>query len=380
MTLILILLITIFIFLCFEIISINNKIKQINYIIHVNGTRGKSSVTKYISSILRSNNKRTLAKITGRKPTIIFPNGNKKIIRRLGTARVQEQVKLIRLCSKLSINYLVVECMSIRDELQKLENKLFKPQIYVITNIRDDHQEHFQGGIDDYGDVICSAIPKNATVVTSEKKYISRIKNVASKKNSKVVEVNTEHLQNIPDGIFNSNIAIALEVARIVGVEQKLASKKINQILKKEKSPIYKYKVNGNLVELINGFSVNDVESANDFLNYWEMKLDGFNDKIIIFNTRSDRPIRTKKFCQWISKFTNVYKIIITGSHSYYAKRCFIKEGVEAKKILIWNAINKLEIKKKINKLFRCKITVIGLGNEAGGVEENMWNYLKNMN
>lgn len=380
MTLILILLITIFIFLCFEIISINNKIKQINYIIHVNGTRGKSSVTKYISSILRSNNKRTLAKITGRKPTIIFPNGNKKIIRRLGTARVQEQVKLIRLCSKLSINYLVVECMSIRDELQKLENKLFKPQIYVITNIRDDHQEHFQGGIDDYGDVICSAIPKNATVVTSEKKYISRIKNVASKKNSKVVEVNTEHLQNIPDGIFNSNIAIALEVARIVGVEQKLTSKKINQILKKEKSPIYKYKVNGNLVELINGFSVNDVESANDFLNYWEMKLDGFNDKIIIFNTRSDRPIRTKKFCQWISKFTNVYKIIITGSHSYYAKRCFIKEGVEAKKILIWNAINKLEIKKKINKLFRCKITVIGLGNEAGGVEENMWNYLKNIN
>nr|MBC8415869.1 poly-gamma-glutamate synthase PgsB [Candidatus Cloacimonadota bacterium] len=49
--------------------------KRIPVIIHVNGTRGKSSVTSLIAAGLRAGGKKTIAKTTGSAPRLIFENG-----------------------------------------------------------------------------------------------------------------------------------------------------------------------------------------------------------------------------------------------------------------------------------------------------------------
>ncbi|SVE24307.1 uncharacterized protein METZ01_LOCUS477161, partial [marine metagenome] len=51
--------------------------------IHVNGSRGKSSVTRLVAAGLRSGGLKVLAKTTGSAPRIIDENGKDLVIHRL---------------------------------------------------------------------------------------------------------------------------------------------------------------------------------------------------------------------------------------------------------------------------------------------------------
>ena len=56
--------------------------------IHVNGSRGKSSVTRLIAAGLRAGGIKTLAKTTGSAPRIIDESGKAHIIHRLRSASI----------------------------------------------------------------------------------------------------------------------------------------------------------------------------------------------------------------------------------------------------------------------------------------------------
>ena len=64
--------------------------------IHVNGSRGKSSVVRLIASGLRAGALKTFAKTTGTSPRIIDENGDDKYIHRLRSASIGEQISFIR--------------------------------------------------------------------------------------------------------------------------------------------------------------------------------------------------------------------------------------------------------------------------------------------
>ena len=66
----------------------------------MNGTRGKSSVTRLIAAGLRGGNLKTFAKTTGTTPRIINEKGKDVEIHRLRSASIGEQIKLIRYFSK----------------------------------------------------------------------------------------------------------------------------------------------------------------------------------------------------------------------------------------------------------------------------------------
>ena len=68
--------------------------------IHVNGSRGKSSVTRLIAAGLRASGLKTLAKTTGTSPRIIDEQGRDRIIHRLRDASIGEQVRLLEFCPK----------------------------------------------------------------------------------------------------------------------------------------------------------------------------------------------------------------------------------------------------------------------------------------
>ena len=64
--------------------------------IHVNGTRGKSSVTRLVAAGLRAGGVRTFAKTTGTAPRVIDADGKDRIIHRLRLPSIGEQVRLLR--------------------------------------------------------------------------------------------------------------------------------------------------------------------------------------------------------------------------------------------------------------------------------------------
>ena len=136
----LVLIITLIIFgVCenyFHIKSLNN----IPIRVHVNGTRGKSSVTRLIAAGLREGEVRTFAKTTGTSPRIINDKGDDIEIHRLRSASIGEQIKLIRYFSKKNPDALVIECMAVNPQYQWVsEHRIIRSTLGVITNVRPDH-------------------------------------------------------------------------------------------------------------------------------------------------------------------------------------------------------------------------------------------------
>jgi poly-gamma-glutamate synthase PgsB/CapB len=337
--------------------------------VHVNGTRGKSSVAEYIAAGLSNNQQDVMAKITGIVPAIIH-NGERRSIKRFGVARVQEQMNIIRLASRKRVKFLVLECMSLAPELQLLESSVFKPHIYVITNIKDDHREEMGKTIEEQSDSICDAIPGNCTVITNETRFIDKIKGRAKSRNSSVIslqESNKETLSLLPDGVFSENVSLALTVCKKAGIDHKQAEEGILKYISKSKSPLTVVNYRNEEIRFLNAFSVNDVASTEYFLTGWEKKT-GHKGKIsVLLNTRADRPIRTDLFAVWIANRTpSIDKIIITGDHSHRAKYSMLRAGVDKEKIFIWKKKQLINIKRNLFDIVCNGSLLAGVGNIAG--------------
>ena len=366
MTLFLILVLISLFLLISEYLIVRRAVNKIPIRILVNGTRGKSSVVKYISAGLRGADKRTLAKITGVIPTIINPDGSEKIIKRIGPVRIQEQFKLIKLAAKNSIECLVLECMSINPELQMLESKIFRPDIYVITNIRDDHREQM-GDTENQIHSICEAIPVNSCILTAEKKYLSEIKQATESKNSKLIFVDENELVNNEyESTFSANIKIAQKVFDILKIENAKSEAGLQKILKSDINSFLELRLDGKKVTFINGFAVNDVQSAEEFLDHWDKILSGINNLNIIFNSRSDRPLRSVLFAKWISSIKILNKVILTGNHIPRTKLELTRNGIDPQRIIVWTRKKTKNLRECVKEIAEHESFFMGFGNIAG--------------
>jgi len=347
--------------LLLEAILIRRCVNQFKVRVLVNGTRGKSSVVKYIHAGL--SNTSALAKITGVIPTIILPDGVEQVIHRRGPARVQEQIRTIRLATKLKVENIVLECMSINPELQKLESRLLKPNFYVITNIRNDHSEQMGANILEQVHSICNAIPYNCKVITAEKEYLNIIKEAAIKKKSEVIEVQELNNFQIDDNMLSINLSIAATVCELIGINKEEA---INSIIAKNRVSEKLSFILPKESFFINGFAVNDIPSAEEFLVKWLNEFKDKNEAVVLFNSRKDRPLRTVQFAEWLSKKKNITRIVLTGNHQPRAFMELRSKDYDLSRITLWNskAINKFF--DSVNKLNLENALIIGIGNIAG--------------
>jgi gamma-polyglutamate synthase len=337
--------------------------------IHVNGTRGKSSLTEYIAAGISASQTGVMAKITGIVPTIIH-NGKAQIISRSGVARVQEQVDVIRLAAKKKVRSLILECMSISPELQKLESSLFKPHIYVITNIRDDHREEMGRNTEEQVRSICNAIPENCTVITNELRFLNTIRETAATRNSEVIcshEVNADVKHNLPPGIFSENVSLALTACEAAGIDSKLAKEGILKHISILDSPLTIIHYKNNEIKFLNAFAANDIESTNSFIDHWKNKINQNDKMVVLLNTRADRPVRTDLFAEWISNISSsVGQIIITGNHFRRAKHQLIKAGIDKIMIHTWRGKLLENIKEELFNIVPGGTLVVGVGNIGG--------------
>ncbi|NOZ74552.1 MAG: poly-gamma-glutamate synthase PgsB [FCB group bacterium] len=294
--------------------------------IHVNGTRGKSSVTRLIAAGLRAGGLKTFAKVTGTAPRVIDDQGRDRIIHRLRGASIGEQVRILRYFSKERPDAVVIECMAVQPQYQWLaEQKMVKSHIGVITNSRPDHLDEMGPTLEDVTRSLCNTIPFNAKFYTAEAEQQSIMARIAKKRGSEFAFVSEDTFDQQVLSRFSyvehpQNVALALKVCEAAGVSKEQALSGMVKVKPDLGSlQVWRLNINDKHYLFVNGMAANDPVST---YQIWKMVINRYpvgGDTCIFLNTREDRRSRTFQLLEMIYENIRPQHLLIRGANLDHA-------------------------------------------------------------
>lgn len=355
--------------------SIN--INQIPNRIHVNGTRGKSSVTRLIGGGLKGGGHRVFIKTTGTSPRTIDVDGFEQPIRRAGSANVIEQLGIAREAVEAKAEFFVVECMALIPGLQLMtERQMIKSKAGVITNIREDHLDVMGPIVENVAESICNTIPKNSIIFTAERRFIDLIRQRAALLGTKVVQadpdtVSADDMTGFSYLEHRDNVALALAVCAHFGVDRQPALNGMYTI-NPDPGVLHKYKLTyqGHSIEFINAFAANDPDS---YKTIWEMlNLHRGNNKklVVLVNSRRDRIQRAEQLGEFIAKELDADFFVISGQATRPLVNKALKNGLPSNRMQDLGGRSAYDVYEYIINTADRDTIVVGIGNIVGLGEE----------
>ena len=347
------------------------SLEKIPIRIHVNGTRGKSSVTRLIAAGLRAGGLNTFAKTTGSTPRIINNLGNDVELHRLRSASIGEQIKLIRYFSKHKPDILVMECMAVNPQYQWIsEHKIVKSTIGVITNVRPDHLDEMGTTLKDIALSMSNTIPFNSKVFTSDEKCYDILNNVAKNRGTilELPEKNSFDKKILSQMNFiehPENIELALKVCEFAGVNKDVA---LGGMIKAKPDPgalfVWDIIFKKNKNKFVSAFAANDPSST---MKVWNLIVNGRNEhKCIFLNTRNDRRYRTIQLIELVLKHIKPDVFILRADDVDSIIKNYEKSNI---KLIIYNM--KTAPKKVVSTINNLNNhLVVGIGNIVGWGDE----------
>ncbi|MDT8903028.1 poly-gamma-glutamate synthase PgsB [Anaeroselena agilis] len=302
--------------------------------IHVNGTRGKSSVARLIAAGLRAGGQTVVAKTTGSAARVILPDGSERPMARRGPANIRELVPFIAEAADLGAGAVVVECMAVRPELQRfVEEKLVKAHIGVITTVRPDHEE-VTGGGPDVARALAGAIPRLGTLVTTPTAMaaltVAGVAPAGSVRLAAPEDVPPEDIAAFPYEAFPENVALALAVCELAGVDRAVALRGMRSARPDPGNvTVSEYAAADRTITLVNALAANDPESTSIL---WQRYADG-RAPVILLNCRPDRKYRTVQLAAALAALHRG-PYLVTGDGAF-ARRQLISQGVAAADIRV---------------------------------------------
>lgn len=298
--------------------------------VHVNGSRGKSSVTRLIAAGLRAGGIRTVAKTTGTAPSLILPDGSEVPVVRAGSPNIIEQVGIVRRAARLNAQALVAECMAIKPELQQvLEDRMIRSTHSVITNVRPDHLDEMGPRMSDVAQSLAHTIPRSGKFFTAEPDFHDILHGTAQKRRSSFQYVapaprDEEALRRFCYFEHGENLALALAVCAELGVDREVA---LDGMVASTPDPgamrIYRLGRKEREIQFINGFAVNDPDS---YLLAWQRLTPflPFPRRVLgLVVCRKDRIERSLQLGQLLGSGLPVDVCLVAGKETAPFRRAF---------------------------------------------------------
>ena len=340
--------------------------------IHVNGTRGKSSVTRLIAAGLRAGGKRTFAKTTGTAPRVIDAEGIDRIIHRLRSPSIGEQVRLLKYFSAEKPDVVVMECMAVQPQYQWIsEHQMVKSDIGVITNARPDHLDEMGPTDVDVVRSLCNSVPIDGTLITAEEKHKNILEEVAEQNGSEFLHSDEGSITDSELNKFSyiehpQNIAIALDVCKKMGIKRDVALTGMHSV-KPDLGALIVWKLKGEngSLQFVNGMAANDPVST---LQIWKFVIDRYpttSGSAVFFNSRDDRPLRTNQMLELTFEEIKPEHFIIRGDKIASKVNRLMHHSPETK-VQIFPLDDKIDsVSKSILDLPE-DILVFAIGNQVG--------------
>lgn len=343
--------------------------------IHVNGSRGKSSVTRLIAAGLREHGYKTLAKTTGTLPRMIIEDGTEYPIFRPTRPNIIEQVRIMAFASLQKAEALVIECMALQPSFQTLtELQLVRATHGVITNVRPDHLDVMGPTEKDVALALLGTVPPKGRLFTGENDYQEEFRKACLDRQCELVMVSEEDWHEVSDQEIEGfhylehkeNVALAIKVCQSLGVKRETA---LRGMWKAAPDPgamsEYKLSFFGRDLVFINGFAANDAESSQMI---WHLAIDrhpGVERRVMVINTRADRLDRSRQIGESLASWFPAHAYLIIGTGTYQLIRTAINHGLHPAALINAEGMSTEWLFEKIIRLAGSSGLIMGIGNIA---------------
>ncbi len=262
--------------LAFERVRLERSRNAIPLRVTVTGTRGKTTVTRILASVLREGGRTVLAKTTGSEPCLVLPDGSIEPIRRRGAASILEQIALLHRGARVGVDALVAEVMSIHGENHLVESRrILVPHVVLATNFRVDHTEAAGDRPEDVAALLALDVPEGATVFVPEAEAVPSFRTAvevetrggpADLEATRVVEVAAGTAAPLFAGAdgrldaFAENLDLVVAAARFLGLDDATIRRGVEDA-RHDVGALRAWRISGSAYA-VNAFAANDPEST----------------------------------------------------------------------------------------------------------------------
>lgn len=352
--------------------------------IHVNGTRGKSSVTRLIAAGLRAGGIKTIAKTTGSAARLIWENGRETPVTRHGPPSVREQIRIVVRAATRDVEALVLECMAVQPEYQRFtEHSVVKATHGVITNAREDHLDVMGPTVVDVAWALSNTIPAHAKAFTAEHAVVHPFQQTAAARETTLTitepaEADVQAAKGFSYLEHPENIALALAVCESLGVTRETALQGMWET-QPDIGALQAWDIAffEKRIIFVNALAANDPESTLLACERARHSVPPTDKTIVLFNNRGDRLSRAQQFGKFIATRWPSDSYVLIGQLTKAVEDQAIREGLEPEKIVNLGEASPAEVFEKVLALTASTALVVAVGNIVG-LGEQVASYFQN--
>jgi poly-gamma-glutamate synthase PgsB/CapB len=210
--------------------------------------------------------------------------------------------------------------MAVQPQYQWIaEHQMVRSQIGVITNVRPDHLEEMGPTEDDVANSLCNTIPVDGILITGEDQKTDLMKEITKANQSKFIRSDDSSVTQKELDQFNymehpSNVAVALDACREAGVDRDIALSGMHKVQPDLGALVaWNLDVGNKRIQFVNGMAANDPVST---LQIWKFVIDRYpaeGGTCVFFNSRDDRPSRTRQMIELSLKEIKPDHFIVRG-------------------------------------------------------------------